>query len=199
MHLISEMRHIHDIQARLASGDITASPRLDVPTLAYLEHPADPAARDRFRQWLVMAISTGEFGPPKDEFTPLPITETVEVKPPPTRYPPMYSALPHRQATVIRPVKVPTVARQDYRQWRDQCPASLLSDTTRITRWIPPAKPKTPRPPPVPARDIKTRLLAGESIEAIHTATGASKHTIRQVKATAKIPDCPPGPRGKSG
>ena len=193
--MVSEMRHIHAIQARLASGDIAASPRLDAATIAWLEHPTDPAARDRFRRYLLTAISTGEFGPPEGEFIPLPITETVEVKPPPTRYPPMYSALPQRQATVIRPVKVPTIDRQKYRQWRDQCPASLLSDTTRITRWIPPAKPKKLKPPTVPQNAIRALLEEGHSQESVRVKTGASKGAIRAVKKKYGIADCPPGPR----
>lgn len=163
----SEMRRIHDIQTRLRTGDIAASDRLDAATLAYLEHPTDSADRDRFRQFLALAAITG--GIPAER----------ETSPP-------HAQNPFRQVTHW-------ISRSDYRRWREKCPPSLLSEMTLIDRWL--EKPPKPPRPTVPSRDIKARLQAGESIEAIRTATGASKHAIRTVKKQNGIPDATPGPK----
>lgn len=164
---LKEVWRTQTIQARVASGNIAASDRLDAATLAYLEHPTDSAARERFRQFLIRAIRTGSI---RAEAEPV-------------------MSYPQR---VFQPLPDWQIERQDYRQWRAQCPPSLLSEMTLIDRWMPPKKP--PRPP-VPSRDIKARLQAGESIEAIRTATGASKHAIRTVKKQNGVPDATPGPK----
>ena len=164
MTFFSEMRRIHDIQTQLRTGNIAASDRLDAATLAYLEHPTDSAARERFRQFLTLAANTGVIRAERETSPTSPQNPF------------------HRVAHWI--------TRSDYRRWRERCPPSLLTDTTLIDRWMPPKKP--PRPP---VRDIKARLQAGESIEAIRTATGASKHAIRNVKKQYGIPDATPGPK----
>ena len=106
----SEMRRIHDIQTRLRTGDIAASDRLDVPTLAYLEHPTDSASRERFRRFLTLAANTGVI-PAERETSP-----TSPQNP------------SHRVTHWI--------TRSDYRQWRAQCPQELLSALSLIYRWL---------------------------------------------------------------
>ncbi len=167
MILLSELRTIQTIQTRLCTGDIAASDRLEAATLAYLEHPTDSAARERFRRFLTLAANTGA------------IPAERETSPP-------HAQNPFRQVTHW-------ISRSDYRRWREKCPPSLLSEMTLIDRWL--EKPPKPPRPTVPSRDIKTRLQAGDSIEAIRIATGASKHAIRSVKTQYGIPDAAPGPK----
>ena len=164
---LKEVWRTQTIQARVASGNIAASDRLDVPTLAYLEHPTDSAAREKLRRFLTLAANTGSI---RAEAEPV-------------------MSYPQR---VLQPLPDWQIERQEYRRWREQCPQELLSALSLIARWMPPKKP--PRPT-VPSRDIKARLQAGESIEAIRIATGASKHAIRSVKTQYGIPDAAPGPK----
>lgn len=164
-------------------------PALHVAEIAELEHPDDPVARDTLARHIGRAVDLGD----------LPATEGSEivrvwrdVECPPAPRSTLYTPLPIQRRLVNHFRRVWLIARDDYRKWRLQCPPSLLADTTLIARWMPPKKP--PRPT-VPSRDVKSRLQAGESIEAIRTATGASKHAIRTVKNQYGIPDATPGPK----
>ena len=106
----SEMRRIHDIQTRLRTGNIAASDRLDVPTLAYLEHPTDSAARERFQQFLILAASTGVIPAERETFA-------------------SHAQNPFQRVAYW-------ITRSDYRQWRAQCPQELLSALSLIYRWL---------------------------------------------------------------
>ena len=110
MILLSELRSIQTIQARLCTGDIAASDRLDAATLAYIEHPTDSADRGKFRQFLTLAANTGA------------IPAERETSPP-------HAQNPFRQVTHW-------ISRSDYRRWRAQCPQELLSALSLIYRWL---------------------------------------------------------------
>lgn len=140
----SEMRRIHDIQTRLRTGDIAASDRLDAATLAYLEHPTDSAARERFRQFLTLAANTGVI-PAERETSP-------------TRPQTPFHRVAH------------WIARSDYRQWRAQCPSSMLSEMTLIDRWL--------EKPPSGKREI---LKAG--VEWRHQNPGQSRARLQAALA----------------
>lgn len=165
-------------------------PALNVAEIAELEHPDDPVARDTLARHIGRAVALGDLAAEQVMRTAW-VWQDVEKNPPATGIS-LYNPLPHQRQQVTHIQRVWVIARSNYRRWRERCPPSLLTDTTLIDRWFPPEK--TPRPT-VPSRDIKARLQAGESIEAVHEATGASKHAIRAVKRANGIPDCPPGPK----
>ena len=89
------------------------------------------------------------------------------------------------------------VSREDYRQWREKCPKSLLSGgLTQISKWLDEAPAaKADKPPKLPEAEIKARLLTGESIQSIHSESGTPKHVIQRVKKKHKIANALPGPR----
>ena len=167
-------------------------PALHVAEIAELEHPDDPVARDTLARHIGRAVDLGD----------LPATEGSEIvrvwremECPPAPRSTLYTPLPIQRRLVNHFHWVWWITQEEYRRWRERCPPSLLTDTTLINRWFPPEKPRRTKPPLVPSRDIKARLQAGESIEAIRTATGASKHAIRNVKKQYGIPDATPGPK----
>ena len=140
----SEMRRIHDIQTRLRTGDIAASDRLDAPTLAYLEHPTDSAARERFRQFLILAANTGVIPAERETFA-------------------SHAQNPFQRVAYW-------ITRSDYRQWRERCPPSLLSEMTLIYRWL--------EKPPSGKREI---LKAG--VEWRNTHPGESRRSLKTALA----------------
>jgi len=111
------------------SGELALKAKLSVDYLLWLEHPTDKVARESLRREIDLAIKLGDLPEllleiPDDGYLP-----GVEY----------FTRLEHLEP---------------YRAWREKCPASLLSERTKIHKWLGamPAIESTPVAPIPPAK-----------------------------------------------
>ena len=93
------------------SGELGLKAELSVDYLLWLEHPTDKVARESLKREIDLAIELGDL--------PEPFLETTE-----DGYLPgveYFTRIEHLEP---------------YRAWREKCPASLLSERTKIHKWL---------------------------------------------------------------
>lgn len=138
---------------RARQGLLQSEPLLSLDDVAALEHPADDTARQALRGAIQAAIDYGDLpacyvesaidyrlaGGLSKQFDD-PLLDLMR---------PTY----HRVGTSEPiPHKDPAVDRDAYRAWRAQCPASLLSPLSQVSKWLGdglPAEPSLPESEPV--------------------------------------------------
>ena len=117
---------------RARTGALLAEPELSLSELLFLEHPTDTTARTALGAALGAAIRFGELAvrretrPARREWRPARfVLRTVYGEP-----------RDRGQWVTYRAVTTAFVEREDYRRWRAQCPARLLSDLSQIGKWL---------------------------------------------------------------
>ena len=113
------------------SGELALKAKLSVDYLLWLEHPTDKVARESLKREIDLAIELGDL--------PEPFLETTE-----DGYLPgvdYFTRLEHLEP---------------YRAWREKCPAGLLSERTKIHKWLgaTPAIESTPAEPTAKGGDV---------------------------------------------
>ena len=109
---------------RARRGLLAGEPRLPLSELVELEHPAGGEARQSIKTALRAAIAYGDLEAREQERITLQPALSGRIEEPWTFRP--------------RPVRTvePFIERESYRAWRAQCPASLLSPLSQVSKWL---------------------------------------------------------------
>lgn len=122
------------IAERARTGALLSEPALPLVDVLALEHPFDRAARKALGAALRAAVNFGDLPVSREqrrakiqrkESTWLSGDWTLGAGDPPAR------TRIETQSTVVE-----YVAREDYRAWRAQCPAELLSPLSQVHKWL---------------------------------------------------------------
>lgn len=129
---------------RAPQGLLLDKPALRIDEIAKLEHSYDVTAQRTFEAVLETAIQDGDL---------------IEGEPVIKTWLSRQQEPPYQQSR--RTITFKTAQRASYQTWRAQCPKSLLSELTRIKKWlgatppaesIPPVETSLPKPPVSTAR-----------------------------------------------
>lgn len=129
---------------RAPQGLLLDKPALRIDEIAKLEHSYDVTAQRTFEAVLETAIQDGDL---------------IEGEPVIKTWLSRQQEPPYQQGR--RTITFKTAQRASYQTWRAQCPKSLLSELTRIKKWlgatppaesIPPVETSLPKPPVSTAR-----------------------------------------------
>lgn len=143
---------------RARRGLLAAEPKLSPDEIAELEHPSDPAPHEALAAAILAAIRYGDL-PDLYIQTWIDYSQTGLHRPWEKRAQRSNSLVSHKE---------PCVERETYRAWRAQCPASLLSPLSQVSRWLDaqPSPPETPTPalPALPKPDLPAKRKRNDAL-----------------------------------
>lgn len=163
-------------------GLLAGEPRLPLSELVELEHPGGEA-RPSFKTALLAAIAYGDLEAREQERITLQPAISGCIEEPWTFRP--------------RPVRTvePFIERESYRAWRAQCPASLLSPISQVSKWLgaltlPQGEPDRPEPGAAGTQNPATnRQCVADKARFLDLATweGTQQATVNQHPEAARF------------
>lgn len=184
---------------RARRGLLAGEPGLPLSELVELEYPT--GAPEAFRRALRAAIAYGDLEAREREYIKLQPAISGRMEEPWTFRP--------------RPVRTiePFIKRETYRAWRAQCPASLLSPLSQVSKWLgapalpqgepeplpqgEPDRPERVEKPRLSDKEILTLRNQGLSNDFIHSQYGVPRDRITRVNKKYEVPKLNPGPKPK--